>query len=95
VSIWPLSDDCPDNYEHGKFMVTRGQLVNDEPWEVRRFHLWYMEVAKPGLRDFVVKVPAEYFHLPDDAHVVIDFHDMHRLLRRKDLDVAQVTLFAL
>jgi hypothetical protein len=76
-------------------MVTRGQLVNDEPWEVRRFHLWYMEVAKPGLRDFVVKVPAEYFHLPDDAHVVIDFHDMHRLLRRKDLDVAQVTLFAL
>lgn len=39
VSIWPLSDDCPDNYEYGKFMLTKGQLVQDEPWEVRRFHL--------------------------------------------------------
>jgi hypothetical protein len=27
VSIWPLSDDCPNNYEHGKVMVTLGQLV--------------------------------------------------------------------
>ena len=54
-----------------------------------------MEAAKVGLRDFVVKVPKEYFHLPDDDQVIVDFHDMHRLLRRKDLDVAQVTLFAL
>jgi hypothetical protein len=22
VSIWQLLDECPDNYEHGKFMVT-------------------------------------------------------------------------
>ena len=54
-----------------------------------------MEVAKVGLRSFIVKVSAEYFHLPDDAQVLVDFHDMHRLLRRKDLDLAQVTLFAL
>ena len=39
VSVWPLSDDCPDNYGHGKLMVTLGQLVQDEPWEVCRFHL--------------------------------------------------------
>ena len=95
VSVWPLSDDCPDNYEHGKLMVTLGQLVQEEPWKVWRFHLWYMEVVKVGLRSFIVKVPAGYFHLPDDAQVLIDFHDMHRVLRRKDLDVAQVTLFAL
>jgi hypothetical protein len=95
VLIWPLSDDCPNNYEHGKFMVTLGQLVLEEPWEIRRFHLWYMEAAKVGLCSFVVKVPAEYFHLLDDAQVLVDFHDMHRVLRRKDLDVAQVTLFAL
>jgi hypothetical protein len=95
VSIWPPSDDCPDNYKHGKFMVTLGQLVQEGPWEVRRFHLWYMKVTKVGLCSFVVKVPAEYFHLPDDAQVLVDFHDMHRVLQCKDLDVAQVTLFAL
>ena len=39
VYFWPISDDCPDNYEHGKLMVTLGQLVQDEPWEVWRFHL--------------------------------------------------------
>ena len=76
-------------------MVTLGQLIQDEQWEIRRFHLWYMEAAKVGLRDFVIKVPKEYFHLTNDAQVVVDFHDMHRLLQRKDLDVAQVTLFAL
>jgi hypothetical protein len=30
-----------------------------------------------------------------DAYFSIVFHDMHRLLRRKDLDIAQVTLFAM
>jgi len=54
-----------------------------------------MEVPKVGLETFVTKVPAEYFHMPEDGQVVVDFHVMHRLLRRKDLDVAQVTLFAL
>ena len=39
--------------------------------------------------------PKEYFHLEDDCIFTVDFHDMHRLLRRKDLDVAQVTLYAM
>ena len=55
-SCWPLSDDCPDNYEHGMFMLTLGQLV-EKPCEVRRFHLWYMHAAKVGLRDFIVTAP--------------------------------------
>ena len=54
-----------------------------------------MEAVKVGLRSFIVKVPKEYFNLIDDAQVVIDFHDMHRLLRLKDLDITQVTLLAL
>ena len=77
------------------FMLTKAQLVHEEWWEVRKFHLWYMEAAKVGLQSFIVNVPAEYFHLDKDAQVIIDFHDMNRLLRREDLDVAQVTLFAL
>ena len=51
--VWPLSNDCPDNYEHGKFMLTLGQLV-EEPWEVWRIHLWYMHVVKLGVKDIIV-----------------------------------------
>ena len=94
VVVWPLSLDCPNNYEHGKFMLPLGQLVQ-ESWEVQRFHLWYLHAAKLGMRTFIVKAPAEYFHLDEDAQVSVDFHDMHRLLQRKDLDVTQITLFAL
>ena len=75
-------------------MMTLGDLI-EEKLEVRRFHLWYMKAAKAGLRTFIIKIPAEYFHMPEDGQVVVDFHVMHRLLRRKDLDVAQVTLFAM
>ena len=75
-------------------MLTLGDLL-EEKWEVRRFHLWYMEAAKVGLGNFVINIPAEYFHTPTDGEVILDFHDMYRLLRQKDLDIAQVTLFAL
>ena len=75
-------------------MLTLGGLL-EEKWEVRRFHLWYKEAAKVGLENFVIKIPAEYFHTPTDGQVIVDIHDMHRLLWRNDLDVAQVTLFAL
>ena len=75
-------------------MLTLGNLL-EEKWEVRRFHLWYMEAAKVGLRNFIIKIPVEYFHTPTDGQVIVDFHNMHRLLWQKNLDVAQVTLFAL
>ena len=45
-------------------MITKAQLIDEERWETRRFHLWYMEAAKAGLHGFLVKVVAEYFHLP-------------------------------
>ena len=77
-------------------MITKAQLVDEERWETRRFHLWYMEAAKAGLHGFLVKVVAEYFHLPsNDVELSVDFHDMYRLLREQDLDIAQVTLFSM
>ena len=94
-SIWPLMPDCLDNFENGKFVLPLGQLIQEEPWEVRRFHLWYMHAVKLGMKQFVMSVPKEYFHLEDDAYLSVVFHDMHRLLRRKNLDVAQVTLFTM
>ena len=75
-------------------MLTLGNLL-EEKWEVRRFHLLYMEAAKVGLENFVINIPAEYFHTLIDGEVIVDFHNMYRLLQRKDLDIAQVTLFAL
>jgi hypothetical protein len=68
-------------------MLTLGGLF-EEKWEVRRFHLWYMETAKVVLENFVVNILPEYIHTPMDGQVIVDFHDMYRLLRRKDLDVA-------
>ena len=54
-----------------------------------------MHAAKLGMRNFIVGATKEYFHLDDDCIFTVDFHDMHRLLRHKDLDVAQVTLYAM
>jgi hypothetical protein len=42
-----------------------------------------------------MRVPKEYFHLTKDYEFLVDFHDMQRMLRRKDLDVAQITLFSM
>lgn len=85
---WPLSDDCLENYEPGKYMLTLGQLLQ-ELWEIRRFHRWCMVAAKASLLSFVVKVLAEAFKLAKDAQIVVDFHNIHRLLRRKDLGIAK------
>jgi hypothetical protein len=54
-----------------------------------------MEAPKARLHGFAVKVLAEYFHLTAYAVLPADFHDMYRLLREDDLDIAQVTLFSL
>ena len=54
-----------------------------------------MHATKLGMKEFVVRVPKEYFHLEDDTYFFIVLHDMHRLLWCKDLDIAQVTLFAM
>ena len=62
LSIWPLSPDCLDNFENDKFMLSLGQLVQEEPWDVGRFHLWYMQATKLGMKEFIVRVPKEYFH---------------------------------
>ena len=93
-SIWGLGEDCPVNFENGKFMLPLGELVEEE-WLDRRFHLWYMHAAKLGMKNFTVRAPKEFFHLKDDCLFTVDFHNLHRLLWRKDLDVAQVTLFAM
>jgi hypothetical protein len=68
-------------------MLTLGELMK-ESWDVKKFHLWYIEAAKAGLCSFGIHVPRKYLSFQSDDIVVVDFHDMHRLLRCKDLDLA-------
>jgi hypothetical protein len=51
-----------------------------------------VEVRNEGFR---CEGPQGVLHLTEDCEFPIDFHDMQRMLRRKDLDVAQITLFSM
>lgn len=89
----PLLNDCPKNYEHGKYMLPLGQLV-EELQEIRRFFRWYMEAVKAGLHSSIMKVLTNVFYLANNKNkIVVDFHDMHRLLWRKGLNINQLTFF--
>lgn len=90
-----LLEECPDNFENGKFMLSKVQLVEQEEWITRRFHIWYMHVAPMGFDSVMVKVPKELFHRDDDYYMPVNFKDMHIMLRCKDIDVSLVTLFAM
>jgi hypothetical protein len=87
--------ECPKHFENGKFMLTLTQLLTEEEWETRRFHRWYMYASEAGLRSLAVKVKKELFHLDEDFYLTLTFEDMHALLRRKDLNVGIVTLYAM
>ena len=96
INLFPEAEDCPGHYELGKFMLPKAQLIDDEKWDTRKFHLWYMEAAKAGMTGFTVKIPSELFHLPGaDIQLPVDFQDMYNLLREEDLDIVQITLFSL
>lgn len=90
-----VTDECPGNFEFGKFMIPKAQLIDNETWEARKFHLWYMACAKRGVRSFGVFLPKDLFHYDIDCQFVVEFEDMARLFRRQDIDVAQVTLFTM
>jgi hypothetical protein len=55
-------------------------------------HFYYMQARKLGMKEFIVRVPKEYFYLDKDVCCPNVFHDMCKLLRCKDHDIAQVTL---
>lgn len=96
ANLFPEAEDCPRHYECGKFLIPLSQLIDEEKWDTRKFHLWYMEAAKAGMSGFTVKIPPEYFHLPGDSiQLPVEFGDMYNLMREEDLDIVQITLFSL
>jgi len=74
INLFTEAEDCPGHYELGKFMLPKAQLIDDEKWDTRKFHLWYMEAAKAEMTGFTVKIPKELFHLPGgDIQLHVDF----------------------
>jgi hypothetical protein len=53
-----------------------------------------MEAVKAGLHSSIMKVLTNVFYLANNKNkIVVDFHDMHRLLWRKGLNINQLTFF--
>ena len=75
-------------------MVPKGQLIEEEEWDTRRFHRLYQHAVDRGVREFHFRVPKELFNLDFDISLPIGFDEMWRLLRRQDLDQSVVTLYA-
>jgi hypothetical protein len=65
-------------------MIPKQKLLEENKWDTKKFHLWYMEASKRGMSSFNINILVEYFHLPgNDFTIPVDFKDMYRLLRRR------------
>jgi hypothetical protein len=79
-------------------MLVKVQLYDNKKWDTRRFHQWYMDAAKAGMkRGFTIKIAREYFHLPGEEPIrlPVEFCGMYNLLWEENLNIVQVTLFTL
>ncbi|KAG2547045.1 hypothetical protein PVAP13_9KG144300 [Panicum virgatum] len=84
----------PENYEHGKSFLPHVDLQLS-PWELIKFHAWIMKAMKHGIKEITAMVPPSIFNNPVPHQIVIDFEDLHRLYRRRHMDVNLVTVFCL
>jgi hypothetical protein len=90
-----LNPDCPDKFKIGTFMLPIDHMIYNEQWDVRRFHIWYMHASELGVKEFMVRCPKELFNTDEDFSFPIHLEDMHDLLRRRELDMSLITLFAM
>ena len=84
----------PENYEHGKSLLPHLDLQLS-PWELIKFHAWIMKAMKHGIKEIIAMVPPSIFNNLVPHQIVIDFEDIHRLYRRRHMDVNLVTVFCL
>jgi hypothetical protein len=85
--------DVPEKYEHGKPFLPSFQL-QEGPWEMRKFHEWYMRACRAGLSIITASVPA-IVYLSGDNYLMLDFKDMHALFRLDKLDVNLISVWCL
>jgi len=82
------------NYEHSKSFLAHVDLQLS-PWELIKFHAWIMKVMKHGIKEITAMVLPSVFNNPVLHQIVIDFEDLHRLYRRRHMDVNLITVFCL
>ena len=85
--------DVPEKYEYGKPFLLSFQL-QEGPWEMRKFHEWYMRACRVGLSIITASVPA-IVYLSRDNYLMLDFKDIHVLFRLEKLDVNLISVWCL
>lgn len=72
--VW--TDDCPENFELGKAFLSDWAL-DEVPWEMRRFHTWYMEASKKDQPNLTIQSLANAF--AGEGFFWLDFNDLHAI----------------
>ena len=87
--------DCPLGYEHGKPFLPDWAL-NDEhfPWEVRRFHDWYLRASKLGVQFISAHIPSRCFTTLTKT-TIADFLEFQNMFRLGQMDITTMTLWCL
>ena len=85
--------DVPEKYEHDKSFLPSFQL-QEGPWEMRKFHEWYMRACRAGLSIITASVLA-IVYLSRDNYLMLDFKDIHALFRLEKLDVNLISVWCL
>ena len=66
--------------------------LQEGPWEMRRFHEWYMRACCAGFSLITASVPANVF-LSEDSYLMVDFRDMNALFCREKLDINIISVW--
>ena len=89
--LWDMSSDDYPNFEYGKQLLPLVTLY-ELPAPIRKFHDFYMQAAKEGVRTIMAKIPGTLMN-HEDFLLGLYFDDFHRIFRLQSLDITFVTLF--
>ncbi|KAL6600619.1 hypothetical protein ACP70R_045419 [Stipagrostis hirtigluma subsp. patula] len=87
------NDDVPEKFVNGKAFLTDGMLQKG-PWQMLKFHQWYMRASKRKFSAIIVNIPYTAF-LSEDRYITLDFKDIHDMFRKDKLDINLLTVWCL
>ncbi|KAJ1295728.1 hypothetical protein BS78_01G245400 [Paspalum vaginatum] len=76
----PDQPDCPKHYEFGKPSLP-DWAIECLPYEMRRFHNWYIRAHKLGLRWITARYPGELFQTLGNQITIVDFLEFQNMFR--------------
>ncbi len=86
------TDDCPEKFQLGKAFWP-DHALDDDLWEMRRLHKWYMDASKKGLTNLTIRSPVDCF--AGEGYFWLDFADLHAIYRREKMDINFVAAWCL